>query len=212
MNLKFICFVLLLLFLSGCSAGLHSIDKSNFIQEGFSNSAIVILKFSPMHLEPFSASTVNLRERGLDGKGLFQRFLLMDDSKFSRLTSDDGYFVFKSEVVSGREAKVISGLYEKNAATGEERWVTGSDCGGQMMAFQITQPGIYFLGDIKYEKMVKQSGEVVFNYTVESDFSAVTEYISRHYPAIDIKNIKLKALESYWDRSRCSAGTVYIYI
>lgn len=208
-HLKSIVILAVLALLTACSAGIHPIQKSYQYQPGQKAEAIAILKANPSDPD-FKTHLLQFRILGLDEKGLYQRFLSGDDSKLSNITSQDAYFIFKVDLMSKGTANAITYIGDKAVSGEGSRALYGTDCGGESFNFQITAPGIYYLGDLTYSQETSTIGEVKFAYELTSNLPELTRYLTAHYPSLTATEIKEKPLQSHWNRASCSPGVIYI--
>jgi hypothetical protein len=206
-------FVLVISFLlSSCSAGIKSIPVNYVPSEKNKNEAVAILKVTP-NAKAFDSNELVFRRMGLKGNTVYFRALSADDESSSSITPTAGYYVFSVEVSGKNEAHAISVLKENQKDNSNEKRVGYTPgCAGYALGFQITQPGVYYLGDLTYGENITSIGELKFDYSVETNLPDVKRYLTVNYPSLSNTQLKHKELQKYWFNASCQAATIYIAI
>ncbi|WP_157509204.1 hypothetical protein [Ferrimonas futtsuensis] len=203
--------IALFLIISGCSAGISGLDR-DFSVKNEKIEAIAIIKIDSSS-EGAEVTKVRFKKFGLDKDGLYDRFIFTDKDNTSDVVSTaDGYFVFKVNVVSDGTANTFDSIYETNKINSNEKLYYSTDCGGEMMAFQIKEPGIHYLGELSYKEEVSPIGEVKLEYKVNYNQTELKQFLAKHHPNINVNNIKKSEIKKYWNRTQCPPGTTYITI
>lgn len=196
----------------GCSAGISQVTPTNINLDKVNNKeAIAVIKLSPRKtIDGYPENLLQFRNRGMDKDGFYQRFMRFDDSNLSNVSTKERYAIFKIDVTGTKEAKVVEALHEYDPITQKVKFITGGGCGGELLTVQISEPGIYYLGDLSYGKSVTRIGEVKFEFSVDTNLDAVIPYLKKQYPQIPSDKIKIAPIKSYWDRSKCAPNVIYI--
>lgn len=197
-------------FMSGCSAGINQIDKNYELSKNNEKEAVVIMKLEPRNIDK-SVSELFFRRNAIDKNGeLYSRYLTGDDGNYSEVKAEHGYFVFKVELMNSNIVNVMAKALESNSKSSESKYVLGNDCGGEALAFNIRESGVYYLGDVKYWKEVTNIGEVKNNLLIENDFKHAKEFLSEHYPNLKNEPIQQNMIKKYWKTDECEPTKIYI--
>jgi hypothetical protein len=179
------------------------------------SEAIVIIKFSPVSpIQSHPENYLMFRNRISTSKGIRERNISVSDSSVAYIRTKNRFAVMTMDITNNTYVKAIAELSEYDPTNYHTINITNSSCGGSLLATHITEPGIYYLGDVSYSKTVSDIGEEIFNYSVTSTIDEMKSHMRANYPNIPLDDINVKPIEEMFDYTTCGPGqqTIYIYL
>lgn len=204
----------LALVLASCSAGLRKLptDMTRFPPR--ESHVIVIMKVSPAKPDWVTAK-VGIGVNGINLEGdLIDRFVSFDSSSQVHLKAEGGYVVFTARKNSRSTAYYLHSISE-NPAGFEFREATPAfdvGCGAYTLGINVTEPGVYYAGDIRYRYVVTDIGEEKYVFEVDSDLESAKAFLDSQYPTLSQRPLREVTPVQYWKEVTCTPTVTVIYI
>lgn len=201
--------------ISGCESNFSVATQTENRDLPTNNEAIIIVKFSPRNpIESHPENYLMFRNRVPAKNGMRDRNSFVSDNSLAYIRTKERFAVMTLDIAKNSHIKALAELSEYDPGSYHTINVMGSSCGGELLATHITEPGVYYLGDVSYAKTISDIGEDTFEYSVATETEEMMSHMRSNYPNIPLENVIVKPIKTMLDYTYCGGGqqTIYIYL